>query len=75
VLFILPKNSNEWLKLDEESLILQKCAYWVSLRGAPECETITKSISFPKNQLFNTEQLENHILPTLAAEKELLYVV
>jgi hypothetical protein len=74
ILFILPENPDEWLKLDEESLILQKCAYWVSLRGAPKCDTVTKRIFFPKKQLFNMEQLANHILPTLATEKEFYYV-
>jgi hypothetical protein len=73
ILFVLPENSDEWLKLTEEELVLKKCAYWVSLRGAAECTTATKRVFFPKKQLFNVAQLQNIILPTLAAEEEFLY--
>jgi hypothetical protein len=73
ILFVLPENPDEWLKLTEEELVLKKCAYWVSLRGAVECTTATKRVFFPKTQLFNVDQLQNEILPTLAEERDFLY--
>jgi hypothetical protein len=54
-------------------LILKKCAYWVSLRSAPECEGDTKRIFFPAGQLFTVDQLKSVILPTIAEEKEFHY--
>jgi hypothetical protein len=35
VLLRLPRNPEEWLHISEEALIAKRCAYWVSLRGAP----------------------------------------
>lgn len=72
VLLSLPNDSQQWLRLSEEELILKKCAYWVSLKGAPECSGETKRIFFPKKQLFNVDQLK-HIICTLAMEGEFLY--
>ncbi len=72
VLFVLPNNAEEWLCLSEDELILKKCAYWVSLKGADECTGDTKRIFFPQTQLFNIEQLE-HIITTLAQEGEFCY--
>lgn len=34
VVMFLPDSPDEWLKISSEELILRKCAYWVSLRGA-----------------------------------------
>jgi hypothetical protein len=36
VVYRLPVDANEWLSLSKDQLIMKKCAYWVSLRGAPE---------------------------------------
>jgi hypothetical protein len=33
VLVMVPKDVAEWLSLDQTSLVLRNCAYWVSLRG------------------------------------------
>ena len=53
VLF-LPREENQWLQHSNERLVLQKCAYWVSLRGAPEStNTSGETIYIPKNQTFD----------------------
>lgn len=36
VVLQLPQNAADWLSHSEDSLIAKRCAYWVSLRGAPE---------------------------------------
>jgi hypothetical protein len=35
VVFAMPSSSDDWHSLSEEALVLRKCAYWRSLRGAP----------------------------------------
>ncbi len=35
VLMRLPHHPEEWLQFTEEALVAKRCAYWVSLRGAP----------------------------------------
>lgn len=35
VVLFLPPDADQWLSQTEECLIARRCAYWVSLRGAP----------------------------------------
>ena len=35
VVLYLPESPEDWLRHSEEALISKRCAYWVSLRGAP----------------------------------------
>lgn len=35
VVFVLPELREDWLKTSAQALTLKRCAYWVSLRGAP----------------------------------------
>lgn len=72
VLFVLPDNPDDWLRLSEDELVLKKCAYWVSLKDGTPCLRDTKRIFFPQDQLFNMEQLKN-IITTLATEGEFCY--
>jgi len=54
VVLFLPKEPQEWLKHSAEELALRKCAYWVSLRGAPETpNTSSVTIKLPKAQVFS----------------------
>jgi hypothetical protein len=48
VLLRLPPDPEEWLRISEEGLVAKRCAYWVSLRGAPtspnrESQTVYRS--------------------------------
>jgi len=70
VLFALPENPDDWLYLDEDQLLLKRCAYWVSLRGATGN---MKRIFIPRTQLFCVDQLRDVILTTLAQRNELRY--
>lgn len=58
VVLFLPDDQGDWLTLDDESLILRKCAYWVSLRGArPSTNTTAQTIYLPKIQRFDPDGL------------------
>jgi hypothetical protein len=57
VLFLTP-NSNDWLSHSPETLILKRCAYWVSLRNAPETTNETgQTVYIPENQHFSPAEL------------------
>lgn len=59
VVLFLPKERADWLTHTEDELILKKCAYWVSLRGAPEsANTTAQTIYLPENQKFNPSGLQ-----------------
>lgn len=60
VVLFLPSNSDEWLSLDESALLLRKCAYWVSLRGAQESANDTgQTVYLPLTQRFEPTGLNN----------------
>ncbi len=73
ILFSLPNEADEWLSQSEESLLMRRCAYWVSLRGAEACVGESKRIFIPPTQLFCIDQLREVILTTLAKKGELRY--
>jgi hypothetical protein len=41
VVFVLPENKNEWLKMSDKELLIKKCAYWF----IPEDNNFTKNTS------------------------------
>jgi hypothetical protein len=71
VLLRLPENSDEWLRLNEEQLVMKRCAYWVSLRGAPEIiGQKSTTVRVPRKNVFspdsfrkiaNFRSLEEHL--------------
>jgi hypothetical protein len=62
VLF-LPRNPEEWLAHSEDRLVARRCAYWVSLRGAPpSANSISQTVYIPKENCLSVEGLR-----TLAA--------
>ena len=50
VVLYLPANPAEWLTCSEESLIARKCAYWLSLYGAPVGEPSGQDCLHPEDQ-------------------------
>ena len=42
ILFIMPRNHQQWLAQSDEELCLRKCAYWTSLMGEPISGNISK---------------------------------
>jgi len=58
VVLFLPEKFEDWLHHTEESLITKKCAYWVSLKDAPDSNNETSiTIHVPKSNVFSPETL------------------
>ena len=73
VVMYLPEAQAEWLNVSDEKLLMKKCAYWVSLRGAgASSNTSGKTVYIPQIQIFNEENLET-IFSTLSRREHLNY--
>lgn len=73
VVLFLPKSSEKWLAWTEAELAMRKCAWWVSLRGAPATENSSgQTVYLPENQHFNREGLRQ-IMTRLSRQEELVY--
>jgi hypothetical protein len=58
VVLFLPQNEHEWLIHSTTGLSLQQCAYWVSLRGAPDIANKTGlTVYLPRVQVFDPQNL------------------
>lgn len=54
VVLFLPKEHSNWIDHSDDALSLRRCAYWVSLRGAPESDNDTaQTVYIPKTQRFD----------------------
>ena len=72
VLFVLPDDPGEWLKLTPQELTLKKCCYWTSLNEAPPWSGSDVTVHIPEKNLFNVEQL-HQILAKLSIGERLKY--
>ena len=73
VLLHLPSDPAQWLTLDEKSLIARRCAYWVSLKGAPVSDNGSgQTIAIPRTQVLSVEGLRNVAL-RLSQQEDLIY--
>jgi len=73
VVLFLPENAREWLKHTEEQLVLKRCAYWASLKGAPESANESgQTVYLPEDQPFSPEDLIA-LLSRLAHLEDLRY--
>ena len=58
VVLFLPDDAALWLSHSDEGLISRKCAYWLSLRGAPDSNNDSlQSVYIPKTNLLSVESL------------------
>ena len=57
VVLFLPREPADWLNHTPDQLALRRCAYWQSLRGAPEIAAASAVIPLPKNQSFSPDGL------------------
>jgi hypothetical protein len=72
VLF-LPAEAAEWLTWTEDRLALQRCAYWISLRGAPPTTNRTgQTVYLPRNHVFSPEGLRG-LMTRLSCGEEVFY--
>jgi len=59
VLLILPEEETERTSLTEEQLVVRRCAYWLSLQGAPHTENKdTIRVKVPRGNMFSVESLQ-----------------
>ena len=55
----LPRIPEQWLSVSSERLILRHCAYWMSLRNAPEADVATsKTVYIPTKNRFDIKGLK-----------------
>jgi hypothetical protein len=58
VVLFLPGNPADWLTHSHECLVARRCAYWLSLRGAPASANETsQTIYIPMTNLLSVENL------------------
>jgi hypothetical protein len=57
IVFYLPEDSSSWLDHSEECLVSRRCAYWVSLHGAPETDVGSRTVYIPRANLLSVESL------------------
>ena len=58
ILMVLPEEEVQWTTLTEETLVLRRCAYWLSLRGAtPSNNVRSVRVRIPRSQIFSLEAL------------------
>lgn len=59
VVLFLPDNADDWLVHSEEELVLRRCAYWASLRGAMATTNATgTTVKLPKVQCWSPANLQ-----------------
>lgn len=60
ILFLLPKEKDEWVAVSCDETILKKCAYWCSLKGMPDSTNKEKvRIKIPESQLLTVSELKS----------------
>jgi hypothetical protein len=73
VVLLLPQDPAEWLKHSSEVLSMKRCAYWVSLRGAPETSnTSSVTVYVPESQVFSPSGLRG-LMVQISRMEDLLY--
>jgi len=73
VVLYLPPNPAEWLQHSDEALIAKRCAYWVSLRGAPPSDNAGhQTVYIPRGQRLSVDAL-TEIMTRCSREEEISY--
>lgn len=69
VLLVLPKKDTEWLRHEPEMLILQRCAYYMSLKGLPHSANMGhETVYIPARNMLTPDSL--HALMVKASKLE-----
>jgi hypothetical protein len=75
VVLYLPEDASEWLSHSEESLVSRRCAYWVSLRAAPESGNEThQTVYIPCANLLSVDNLKA-LMTRFSRQEKIDYVV
>ncbi|MCU0549313.1 MAG: DUF4365 domain-containing protein [Leptolyngbya sp. Prado105] len=66
ILVFVPRDTANWLDITEDQTLLKKCAYWISLKGAPPTQnTETITVQVPRKNLLTPNTLQT-IMQTIA---------
>jgi hypothetical protein len=57
ILFCLPEDPEEWLKLSEDELVLQKCCYWKQITDPPSQNKSKQRVYIPRSQVFTPQTI------------------
>jgi hypothetical protein len=64
VLFIMPEDETLWLEHSEDQLLLRRCAYWRSFRGAAATDNeVSVRITIPRANVFSVEGVNQLLQP------------
>ena len=75
VVLYLPPNAEDWLRHSEDGLIAKRCAYWVSLRNAPEsANPAHQTVYIPRSQMLSVESL-TEIMTRSSRREEINYAL
>lgn len=75
VVLFLPKDAREWLSHSEDSLVSRRCAYWVSLRAAPESGNDThQTVYVPRTNLLSVDNLKT-LMTRFSRQERIDYVI
>ena len=57
IVFVIPDNRNEWLSLDNNKLILKKCAYWYEVPEGSihSSNSVSITIEIPKTNILTPD--------------------
>lgn len=70
VVYLMPREESDWVKTTHTNLQLQKCAYWVSLKGFPDTENSdTVTIKIPKANIFNEHSIKTIMINVSKGEE------
>jgi hypothetical protein len=73
VVLVLPADPADWLTCSPEALTLRRCAFWVSLLGAPDtASTAGQTVYLPQANLFSVEGLRA-LLARVARRETITY--
>lgn len=53
----LPGQPEDWITADHDALLLRHAVYWTSLRGAPEAEGESVTVTVPRHNLLDDLEL------------------
>lgn len=59
IIVFVPKEPSDWLEATEEKMIIQKSAYWMSLKGKADTENTEKvTVKIPRQNLLTPQSLQ-----------------
>ncbi|WP_425618606.1 DUF4365 domain-containing protein [Anatilimnocola sp. NA78] len=73
VVMYLPSSTDDWLSHSEDGLISKRCAYWVSLRNAPDSSNMrTQTVYIPRKQMLSSLSL-SELMTRFSRREEINY--